>query len=455
MSRAIDIVVLAAGRGSRMRSDKPKVLHRLAGRPMIEHVLAATQGFDNARTVVVSGHGADQLETALAGYPVSFARQQQQRGTADAVATTLNQLREQSIVLVLYGDVPLIEADTLHNLISQVNSEQMALLTVTLENPAGYGRILRDSAAAVVGIVEQKDATEEQQRIAEVNTGVMAIESGQLRQLLPRIGCDNAQGEYYLTDLIELAVGSGLSVAVTQPQTASEVEGVNDRSQLAQLERIYQRRQASQLLAAGASLADPDRYDQRGTVTLGEDVFIDINVLLEGNNQIGSNVTIGPHCHLIDAVIGDNVTIKSHTVIEQSQIGAGCVVGPFARLRPGTQLSEECKIGNFVETKKAVLGAGSKINHLSYVGDATLGRGVNVGAGTITCNYDGVNKHQTVIGDGAFIGSNTALVAPLSIGAGATVGAGSTIARDVEADKLALTRAKQLTVPGWKKPLKQ
>jgi len=273
--------------------------------------------------------------------------------------------------------------------------------------------------------------------------------------LLPRIGCDNAQGEYYLTDLIELAVGSGLSVAVTQPQTASEVEGVNNRSQLAQLERIYQRRQASQLLAAGASLADPDRYDQRGTVTLGEDVFIDINVLLEGNNQIGSNVTIGPHCHLIDAVIGDNVTIKSHTVIEQSQIGAGCVVGPFARLRPGTQLSEECKIGNFVETKKAVLGAGSKINHLSYVGDATLGRGVNVGAGTITCNYDGVNKHQTVIGDGAFIGSNTALVAPLSIGAGATVGAGSTIARDVEADKLALTRAKQLTVPGWKKPLKQ
>ena len=455
MSRAIDIVVLAAGRGSRMRSDKPKVLHRLAGRPMIEHVLAATQGFDNARTVVVSGHGADQLETALAGYPVSFARQQQQRGTADAVATTLNQLREQSIVLVLYGDVPLIEADTLHNLISQVNSEQMALLTVTLENPADYGRILRDSAAAVVGIVEQKDATEEQQRIAEVNTGVMAIESGQLRQLLPRIGCDNAQGEYYLTDLIELAVASGLSVAVTQPQTASEVEGVNDRSQLARLERIYQRRQASQLLAAGASLADPDRYDQRGTVTLGEDVFIDINVLLEGNNQIGSNVTIGPHCHLIDAVIGDNVTIKSHTVIEQSQIGAGCVVGPFARLRPGTQLSEECKIGNFVETKKAVLGAGSKINHLSYVGDATLGRGVNVGAGTITCNYDGVNKHQTVIGDGAFIGSNTALVAPLSIGAGATVGAGSTIARDVEADKLALTRAKQLTVPGWKKPLKQ
>ena len=455
MSRAIDIVVLAAGRGSRMRSDKPKVLHRLAGRPMIEHVLAATLGFDNARTVVVSGHGADQLETALAGYPVSFARQQQQRGTADAVATALGQLREQSIVLVLYGDVPLIEADTLHNLISQVNSEQMALLTVTLENPAGYGRILRDSAAAVVGIVEQKDATAEQQRIAEVNTGVMAIESGQLRQLLPRIGCDNAQGEYYLTDLIELAVGSGLSVAVTQPQTASEVEGVNNRSQLAQLERIYQRRQASQLLAAGASLADPDRYDQRGTVTLGEDVFIDINVLLEGNNQIGSNVTIGPHCHLIDAVIGDNVTIKSHTVIEQSQIGAGCVVGPFARLRPGTQLSEECKIGNFVETKKAVLGAGSKINHLSYVGDATLGRGVNVGAGTITCNYDGVNKHQTVIGDGAFIGSNTALVAPLSIGAGATVGAGSTIARDVEADKLALTRAKQLTVPGWKKPLKQ
>ncbi|MFW2421645.1 MAG: bifunctional UDP-N-acetylglucosamine diphosphorylase/glucosamine-1-phosphate N-acetyltransferase GlmU [Porticoccaceae bacterium] len=455
MSRAIDIVVLAAGRGSRMRSAKPKVLHPLAGQPMIEHVLAATQGFDNASTVVVSGHGAEQLEAALADYSVNFARQQQQRGTADAVATALDQLREESVVLVLYGDVPLIEADTLHRLVAQVSSTQMALLTVSLQHPDGYGRILRNDAASVTGIVEHKDATAEQRNICEVNTGVLAIEATQLRQLLPRIGCDNAQGEYYLTDLIELAVASGITIAVTQPKNASEVEGVNDRIQLARLERIYQRRQADLLLDAGATLADPDRFDLRGTVTVGEDVFIDINVLLEGDNQIGNNVVIGPHCHLIDAVIGDNVTLKSHTIVEQSEIGADSVVGPFARLRPGTQLAEGCKIGNFVETKKVTLGSGSKINHLSYVGDAILGSGVNVGAGTITCNYDGVNKHQTIIGDRAFIGSNSALVAPVNIGAGATVGAGSTIARDVDADKLALTRAKQMTVPGWKKPIKQ
>lgn len=454
MSRAIDIVVLAAGRGSRMRSAKPKVLHPLAGQPMIEHVLAATQGFDNANTVVVSGHGAEQLEATLADYSVTFARQQQQRGTADAVATALEQLRDESVVLVLYGDVPLIEAETLRNLVAQVNSEQMALLTVTLEKPGGYGRILRTRDEAVMGIVEHKDATTQQRQIQEVNTGVMALESTLLRQLLPRIGCNNAQGEYYLTDLIQLAVNDGISIAVTQPKTASEVEGVNDRIQLARLERIYQRRQAGLLLEAGATLADPDRFDQRGTVTVGEDVFIDINVLFEGNNQIGNNVVIGPHCHLIDTVIGDNVILKSHTIIEQSEIGADCVVGPFARLRPGTQLAEGCKVGNFVETKKAALGSGSKINHLSYVGDAVLGSGVNVGAGTITCNYDGVNKHQTIIGDGAFIGSNSALVAPVNIGAGATVGAGSTIVRNVDADKLALTRAKQMTVPGWKKPIK-
>ncbi len=454
MSRATDIVILAAGRGTRMRSAKPKVLHPLGGRPMVEHVLAAANALPDARSIVVSGHAAEQLEQALAGRAVAFARQAEQRGTADAVAAALPQLREQSVVLVLYGDVPLISAATLARLLATVNTEQLGLLTVELADPTGYGRIIRDCDGAVAAIVEQKDASPAELAVSEVNTGVLAICSEQLAALLPQIDCDNAQREYYLTDLIGLAVAAGIAIAVTQPDRPSEVEGVNDREQLARLERVYQSRQATALMAAGATLADPARYDQRGSVTVGEDVFIDANVLFEGDNRLGNNVTIGANCHLIDATIGDDVVIKSHTIIEQSQIGRGAVVGPFARLRPGTVLASDTKIGNFVETKKAVLGRGSKINHLSYVGDAVLGEQVNVGAGTITCNYDGVNKHQTVIGDGAFIGSNSALVAPVTVGAGATVGAGSTISRSVEPDNLALTRAKQTVIKGWKKPTK-
>lgn len=454
MSRATDIVILAAGRGSRMRSALPKVLHPLGGRPMVEHVLAAAAQLPGAQNIVVSGHGAEQLERALASHPVRFARQLQQRGTADAVGAALGQLRDDSIVLVLYGDVPLITAATLDRLLATVTPTQLGLLTVTLADPTGYGRIVRDSAGAVTAIVEQKDASPAELALCEVNTGVLAISSEHLQALLPQIGCDNAQGEYYLTDLIDLAVADGIAIAVSHPDHPSEVEGVNDRAQLAQLERVYQRRQAAALMAAGATLADPARYDQRGSVTVGEDVFIDANVLFEGTNRLGNNVTIGANCHLIDATIGDNVVIKSHTIIEQSQLGSCAVVGPFARLRPGTVLASDTKIGNFVETKKAVLGRGSKINHLSYVGDAELGEQVNVGAGTITCNYDGVNKHQTVIEDGAFIGSNSALVAPVTIGAGATVGAGSTISRNVSPGKLALTRAKQAEIKGWKKPIK-
>lgn len=454
MSRATDIVILAAGRGTRMRSAKPKVLHPIGGRPMIEHVLEAASELPDARSIVVTGHAAEQLEEALAGREVAFARQTEQRGTADAVTAALSQLREESVVLVLYGDVPLISAATLTRLLATVNADQLGLLTVDLPDPTGYGRIIRNSDSAVIAIVEQKDASPTELAVSEINTGVLAICSEQLATLLPQVGCDNAQREYYLTDLIGLAVAAGITIAVTQPEEPSEVEGVNDRQQLARLERVYQRRQAAALMAAGATLADPARYDQRGAVTVGEDVFIDANVLFEGDNRIGNNVTIGANCHLIDAVIGDNVTVKSHTVIEQSELGDGAVVGPFARLRPGTILASDTKIGNFVETKKAILGRGSKINHLSYVGDAELGEQVNVGAGTITCNYDGVNKHKTVIEDGAFIGSNSALVAPVTIGAGATIGAGSTISRNVQPGKLALTRAKQTEIKGWKKPVK-
>lgn len=449
-----DIVILAAGRGTRMRSSKAKVLHSLAGRPLIEHVLASALPLCSGHCVVVTGHGAEQLEQALAARPLRFVRQTQQRGTADAVAAALPALHPHGVVLVLYGDVPLIERATLQQLLAAVTTTQMALLTVQLAEPSGYGRIVRAASGAVAAIVEERDASAEQRAINEVNTGVLALHTEQLQRLLPHIGCDNAQGEYYLTDLIELAVANSIAVATVAAADPSEVAGVNDRAQLAALERHYQRRQADALLAAGATLADPARFDLRGTLAVGEDVFIDANVLFEGDNRLGNNVTIGANCHLINATVGDNAIIKSHTIIEQSEVGPDSVVGPFARLRPGTVLAGECKIGNFVETKKAQLGHGSKINHLSYVGDATLGRGVNVGAGTITCNYDGVNKHQTVIGDGAFIGSNSALVAPVTIGAGATVGAGSTIAKDVAAERLALTRAKQLTVPGWKKPTK-
>lgn len=449
----LDIVILAAGKGTRMRSQLPKVLHTLAGKPMVQHVLETANGLNPSRTHVVIGHGADQLREALAEFKVSFALQEEQKGTGHAVAQAQPQLGS-GIVLVLYGDVPLIRRETLASLLTQVDEQHMGLLTVTLDDPSGYGRIVRDSDGHAVAIVEQKDATDEQLAITECNTGIMAMTSAQLKRWLPQLSAENAQGEYYLTDVIAMAANEGIKVATAQPQQAIEVEGVNNRAQMARLERAYQQQIAETLMAQGVALADPARIDVRGKLTCGHDVFIDVGCVFEGDVELGEGVRVGPYCVIKNSTIGAESEIHSHSVIDTTVAAGLNQVGPYARLRPGTRLAVKAKVGNFVETKNADVGEGSKINHLSYVGDARLGRDVNVGAGTITCNYDGVNKHRTEIGDNAFIGSNTALVAPVTVGKGATVGAGSTIAKDVAEHALAVTRSRQLEKPDWPRPVK-
>ena len=450
----LHVVILAAGQGSRMKSSLPKVLHKVAGRSMLHHVIATAQTLGAAGIHGVIGHGADQLKVALADHKVSWVMQNQQLGTGHAVAQALPELPDDARVLVLYGDVPLTTAATLQGLVQNLDDNTLGLLTVTLDNPQGYGRILRDDAGQVTAIVEQKDASAEQLAICEVNTGILAVSAHHLKTWLPQLSSSNAQGEYYLTDIIAMAVQAGMTVNVAQPSNAFEVQGVNNRVQLAELERWYQRREAERLMTEGATLADPARVDVRGELSIGNDVLIDVNVVFIGKVTLGSHVSIGPGCVITDATIADGAQIHAHCVIEQASVGANAQVGPFARLRPGTRLAANTKVGNFVETKKAILGEGSKINHLSYIGDATLGAGVNVGAGTITCNYDGVNKSQTVLGDGVFIGSNSALVAPVTIGAGATVAAGSTITKDVAEQELAVARGRQRNIPGWQQPKK-
>jgi len=454
MLDALDVVILAAGKGTRMRSQTPKVLHTLAGKPMVSHVLETAQALNPSRTHVVIGHGADQLRAALEGTDVHFALQAEQKGTGHAVAQTLEQLG-QGKVLVLYGDVPLIRRETLAALLANVDEQHLGLLTVTLTNPHGYGRIVRNDAGEAVAIVEQKDANAEQLTINECNTGIMAMTSAQLKRWLPQLSAENAQGEYYLTDVIAMAANEGVRVTTAQPATPVEVEGVNNRAQMARLERAYQAELAEQLMEQGVALADPARIDIRGTLTCGHDVFIDIGCVFEGDVELGEGVYIGPYCVIKNTTIGAESVIDSHSVIDTAVAAGLNQVGPFARLRPGTRLAVKARIGNFVETKNADVGEGSKINHLSYVGDARLGREVNVGAGTITCNYDGANKHLTTIDDSAFIGSNTALVAPVTVGKGATVGAGSTIAKDVADHALAVTRSRQLEKPDWPRPEKK
>ncbi|MFB9868493.1 bifunctional UDP-N-acetylglucosamine diphosphorylase/glucosamine-1-phosphate N-acetyltransferase GlmU [Vreelandella sulfidaeris] len=449
----LDIVILAAGKGTRMRSHIPKVLHPLAGKPMVQHVLDTAAMLNPARTQVVIGHGADQLRNALADQAVTFAVQTEQKGTGHAVAQALEQLGNGK-VLILYGDVPLLKRESLSELLAQVDEQHMGLLTVTLDDPTGYGRIERNDAGEAVAIVEQKDASSAQLAITECNTGIMVMTSAQLKRWLPQLSADNAQGEYYLTDVIALAAAEGIKVCTAQPKHAVEVEGVNNRAQMARLERVYQRQLADKLMEQGVALADPDRLDVRGRLTCGHDVFIDVGCVFEGDVELGEGVRIGPYCVIKNSTIGAESVVDTHSVID------GCVaaglnqIGPFARLRPGTRLAVKAKVGNFVETKNAEVGEGSKINHLSYVGDARLGRDVNVGAGTITCNYDGANKHHTEIGDDAFIGSNTALVAPVTVGKGATVAAGSTIAEDVTDDALVLTRGRQIEKQDWLRPTK-
>ncbi len=450
----LDIVILAAGKGTRMKSKLPKVLHPVGGRPLLQHVLQTARALGSERLKVVIGHGAEQVEQQLAADDIEFVLQQQQLGTGHAVQVVADQLRDDAIVLILYGDVPLIAVDTLQKLAAQVNDQAMGLLTVNLANPQGYGRIIRDQQGLVTAIVEQKDATAEQLAIKEVNTGVMAVKGAQLKQWLPQLSADNAQQEYYLTDIIALCQQQGVSIATEQPASDMEVLGVNNRQQQAELERYFQMQNANRLMAEGVTLLDPQRFDCRGELIVGSDVVIDINCVFEGRVELADGVIIGPNCVIKDTSIGANCQIKANSHLDGTHLQADCDIGPYARLRPGTELAERAKIGNFVETKKAHIGRGSKVNHLSYVGDASIGEGANIGAGTITCNYDGVNKFKTEIGDGAFIGSNSALVAPVNIGAGATVAAGSTINKDVPGDELAVARSKQRNVT-WQRPQKK
>lgn len=455
MTAPLHVIILAAGQGSRMKSNLPKVLHQVAGKPMLHHVMdtARTLGAEGIHGVI--GHGADRVKAVTPAADVTWALQDQQLGTGHAVAQAMPAVPDGAVVLVLYGDVPLINPETLVALVSRVDENSLGLLTVDLATPDGYGRILRNEQGKVTAIVEQKDATESQKAICEVNTGILAVTSNHLKRWLPQLSNSNAQGEYYLTDIIAMAAGEGMAVEVAQPSHEEEVQGVNNRLQLSVLERWYQRCEAERLMTEGATLADPARIDVRGDVTVGQDVLIDVNVVFEGDVVLGNNVSIGPNCVIRDARLADNVTVHANSVIEGAEVAEQCQIGPFARLRPGTRLARTAKVGNFVETKKADVGEGSKINHLSYVGDAILGRNVNVGAGTITCNYDGVNKFQTVLGDNVFVGSNTALVAPVSVAAEAVIGAGSTITTDVAEKDLAVARGRQRNIKGWKRPEKK
>jgi len=449
----LSVIILAAGAGTRMRSSKPKVLHEIAGFPMVEHVYNTSMSLGARQVQVVYGHGGEQLKQRCQHFNVDWVLQDKQLGTAHAVQQASPQIDDDNVALVLYGDVPLIKTETLSELVSKVSDNNVSLLTVKLEHPTGYGRIVRMNDR-VVSIVEHKDASEKQLQIDEVNTGILAVRAAYLNECLDKIGNNNAQGEYYLTDLIALAVNDGNEVFTTQAVDSTEVEGVNDRKQLAKLERVYQKSLAEGLLTDGISLADPERIDVRGSLSAGNDSYIDINCVFEGDVSIGSGVEIGPGCVIKNTKIGDDCVIKPYSVIENAEIGQRVEIGPFARIRPGTQILENARVGNFVEIKNTVLGVNSKASHLSYLGDSEIGKDVNIGAGTITCNYDGANKFKTIIKDGAFIGSDTQLIAPVTIGVNATIGAGSTITKDTDDDTLTLSRSLQKSVKGWERPKK-
>ena len=459
---SLSVVILAAGKGTRMRSSLPKVLHNVADKPMVGHVIDSARQLGASNIYVVYGFGGDVLKATLTkdntGDDLTFVEQVEQLGTGHAVDQASPFLTDDEDVLVLYGDVPLTKVSTLDSLLSAKPVNGMALLTVHLANPMGYGRIVRQEISGqqqVVGIIEQKDANAEQLKINEANTGILLANGGDLKRWLSNLSSDNAQGEYYLTDIIAAAHGEGKVIATAHPETEIEVEGANNRVQLATLERAYQARIAEELMIAGASLRDPSRIDVRGNLTTGSEVSIDINCIFEGEVSLADNVQIGANCIIKNSTIGTNVEIKPNSIIEDTIIEADCSVGPFARLRPGSVMKQDSHVGNFVEMKKTTLGVGSKAGHLSYLGNAEIGTKVNIGAGTITCNYDGVNKSTTEIGDNAFIGSNSSLVAPVIIGHSATVGAGSVISKEVEDNDLALTRAKQRNVAGWQRPVKK
>ena len=450
----LHVVILAAGHGKRMRSDLPKVLHLLAGRPLLSYVIDAANALGAARLHVVYGHGGGVVREAMTAADVEWVEQREQLGTGHAVACALDGIPDGATVLVLYGDVPLVNRTTLHETATLAAGSGIALIAAVVDDPSGYGRIVRDQDGHVHGIVEEGDATDEQRNIAEINTGILAARAGKLRDWLQRIGRGNAQEEYYLTDVVSCAVEEGLSVRTVPPEATEEVLGVNDRVQLAALERYHQRRLAEGLMRDGASIADPARIDIRGRVRTGNDVFIDVNVVFEGEVELGDRVSIGPGCVIRDTVIEHDTEVRAQCVIEGAHVGVACSIGPFARLRPDTRMSRDARVGNFVEVKNATIGEGSKASHLTYIGDSRIGRDVNVGAGVVTCNYDGAHKHRTVIGDNAFIGSGVMLIAPVTVHAGATIGAGSTIAHDAPADSLTLERVPQRTLEGWKRPRK-
>ncbi len=451
----LNVVIMAAGKGTRMKSALPKVLHRLAGVSLLQHVLNAAAGVGADRTVVVTGHGADEVEAALAGSPSVFARQMPQMGTGHAMQKAVPQLDVRNeVTLILYGDVPLIRSRTLSALVQACGGRDLALLSFKPVDPARYGRIIRDEAKSVQAIVEYKDASPEQRLIGEVNSGIMAAPTAALVRWVAALNNDNAQGEFYLTDVVAMAVAEGVPVQAQVVADEAEVAGINDATQLAELERAFQRRQAVALMEAGVRLADPARFDVRGTLQCGADVEIDINCLFEGQVNLADGARIGANCVIRDATIGTGAVIHPFTHIEGATVGAGALVGPFARLRPGAELGAEVHIGNFVEVKNSTLAKGAKANHLAYLGDATVGERVNYGAGSITANYDGANKHRTVIGNDVHVGSNCVLVAPITLGDGATIGGGSTIAKDAPAGQLTVARPKQISLPGWVRPKK-
>jgi bifunctional UDP-N-acetylglucosamine pyrophosphorylase/glucosamine-1-phosphate N-acetyltransferase len=451
----LSIIVLAAGQGTRMRSDLPKVLHPLGGRPLLAHALDTAHRLEASVVHVVIGHGAEQVRRAFAQTGVHWVLQERRLGTGHAVAQVLPDVPDTRIVLVMYGDVPLISADTLMKLLVIAAEDGLAILTAVLDDPSGYGRILQDDGGNIQAIVEEKDATAEERRIREINSGFLAAPAGRLRAWVQALDNSNAKGEFYLTDVVALAVRDGVPVRGVSATDPYEILGVNDRAQLAALERCLQQRQAQDCLRAGVTLIDPARFDLRGQLTAGQDVVIDVNVVLEGTVRLGNRVTVGPNVVMRDTTVGDDVIIFANCVIEDAVIGDRARIGPFARIRPETVLAADSHIGNFVEIKKSQVGEGSKINHLSYIGDTSVGHNVNIGAGTITCNYDGAYKHRTVIGDDVFIGSDTQLVAPVEVGDGATIGAGSTITRDAPAGELTLSRVPQQTRSGWKRPVKK
>ncbi|MFN3716765.1 MAG: bifunctional UDP-N-acetylglucosamine diphosphorylase/glucosamine-1-phosphate N-acetyltransferase GlmU [Thiobacillus sp.] len=453
MSSPLEILILAAGKGTRMRSDLPKVLHRLAGKPLLGHVVDTAHRLGAVQTCVVYGFGGDAVPRAMADDKLTFVLQAEQKGTGHAVQQALSSLKLDGVVLVLYGDVPLTRVATLEPLVAAARAGKLGLLTVRLADPTGYGRIVRVDGK-VARIVEHKDADDAERAIREVNTGILAVPATRLTSWIGRLNNNNAQGEYYLTDIIAMAVADGVAVETHQPAHEWEVLGVNSKAQLAELERIHQGELARALLDAGVTLADPARLDVRGTLACGRDVTIDVNCVFEGQVELGDGVQVGANCVLRNVTVAAGTKLDAFTLIDDAAIGEANRIGPFSRIRPGTRLARDVHVGNFVEIKNSQIDEGSKINHLSYVGDTTMGKKVNIGAGTITCNYDGANKHRTVIEDEVFIGSDTQLVAPVTVGKGATLGAGTTLTKDAPAGELTLSRARQLTIAGWKRPLK-